>query len=77
MTAQEAILAIIGVFDEGNREMEKIIEVHGMHSLKAGDLITRTENSIMFRVGEIVRRYEKSGSSQQLVTDKSKLDESP
>jgi hypothetical protein len=61
--AQEAILAIVEVFDEGNREIEDILEVHGMHSLKAGDLIERTERSIMFRVGQIVRLYEKESTA--------------
>lgn len=62
MTAQEAILEIVQVFDEGNREIEQIVEVHGMHSLKAGRLIPRVEESIMFRVGQIVRKYERTST---------------
>lgn len=62
MTAQEAIRAIVEVFDDGNREIEDILEVHGMHSLKAGELVDRTERSIMFRVGRVVREYEKQAA---------------
>lgn len=60
MKAQEAILKIVKVFDEGNRQMEEILDVCGPHSLKAGELTDKVERSIMFRVAMIVRDYEKS-----------------
>ncbi len=64
-TAQEAILKVVSVFDEGNKEMEEVLEVYGMHSLKAGELISRIEKSIMFRVGQIVRSYEEGAEVLQ------------
>ncbi len=60
MTAQEAILEIVRIFDEGNREIEQVLELHGMHSLKAGEMVDRIERSIMFRVGQVVREWERS-----------------
>ncbi len=63
MTAQEAILEIVHIFDEGNRDMEQILEVHGMHSLKAGELIPRIEKSMMFRVAQVVKQYERSAAA--------------
>jgi len=67
VTAQEAILEIVHIFDEGNRDMEQILEVHGMHSLKAGELIPRIEKSMMFRVAQVVKKYERS--TEALVDD--------
>ncbi|BCW98353.1 MAG: hypothetical protein ACUVSM_02350 [Armatimonadota bacterium] len=60
MTAQEAILEIVRIFDEGNREIEQVLELHGMHSLKAGEMVEKIERSIMFRVGQVVREWERS-----------------
>jgi hypothetical protein len=65
VTAQEAILEIVRIFDEGNREIEQVLELHGMHSLKAGELVERIERSIMFRVGQVVKEWEKSDTRSQ------------
>ncbi len=58
MSAQEAIVEIVSIFDEGYREIEAILAVHEMHSLKAGRLIEVTEQSMMRRVARVVRMYE-------------------
>lgn len=65
MKAQEAILKIVKIFDEGNRQMEEILDVCGPHSLKAGELTDKVERSIMFRVGLVVREFEKSLESRE------------
>lgn len=71
MTAQEAILEIVAIFDEGNRQIEEILEVQGMHSLEAGDLIQRVENSMMFRVSRLVRRWEQEQAKTRSTTSES------
>lgn len=60
MKAQEAILKIVNIFDEGNRQMKGILDVFRPHSLKSGELTDKVERSIMFRVGVVVREFEKS-----------------
>lgn len=68
MTPQEAILKIVSVFDDGNRQMEEVLEVCGGHSLKAGQLLERIEKSMMFRVGEVVRDYEHYSAKESRAT---------
>ncbi|MCC6485085.1 MAG: hypothetical protein IT209_09600 [Armatimonadetes bacterium] len=58
MKAQEAIVEIVNIFDEGNKEIEAILAVHDMYSLKSGQLIELTEESMMRRVGRVVKLYE-------------------